>query len=190
MTAFYHALLGPETLEESFPFFGKEAIFSLARAVGKPLQVDMATKNQTRPSCARVKVEVDLLQEFPKRIKIGVRQNGVDIAEKWIPIKYDYIPKYCTICMIQGHNEHQCYYFHPELYLDKGKKQEEQGEHKEGYKEKKEEVPPVGKTNQESKEIQQVEGPKNRRGGNRGVINMGLKQGIPLMFWAKYKRKG
>lgn len=50
----------------SFPslppnFFGKEAIFSLAKVVGKSLQVDMATKNQTRPSCARVKVEVDLL---------------------------------------------------------------------------------------------------------------------------------
>lgn len=50
----------------SFPtlppnFSRQEAIFSLARAVGKPLQVDMVTQNQTRPSCARVKVEVDLL---------------------------------------------------------------------------------------------------------------------------------
>lgn len=50
----------------SFPslppnFFGKETIFLMAEAVGKPLQVDMATKNKTRPSCARVKVEVDLL---------------------------------------------------------------------------------------------------------------------------------
>ncbi|KAH0761354.1 hypothetical protein KY290_017427 [Solanum tuberosum] len=38
----------------SFPalppnFFGRETIFSLAAAVGKPLQVDMATRNQTRP---------------------------------------------------------------------------------------------------------------------------------------------
>ncbi|WMV14215.1 hypothetical protein MTR67_007600 [Solanum verrucosum] len=47
-------------------FFGNEVVFSLAAAVGKPLQVDMATRNQTRPSCARVKVEVDLLREFPK----------------------------------------------------------------------------------------------------------------------------
>lgn len=42
-------------------FFGKETIFSIAAAVGKLLQVDMATTNKTRPSCARVKVEVDLL---------------------------------------------------------------------------------------------------------------------------------
>lgn len=47
----------------SFPalppnFFGKEAVFSLAAVVGKPLQVDMATKNQTRPSCPKFKVEL------------------------------------------------------------------------------------------------------------------------------------
>ncbi|KAH0641684.1 hypothetical protein KY290_033283 [Solanum tuberosum] len=42
----------------------------MAAAVGKPLQVDLATKNKTRPICARVKVEIDLLGEFPRRINI------------------------------------------------------------------------------------------------------------------------
>lgn len=95
----------------SFPslppnFFGKEAIFLLARVVGKPLQVDIAIKNQTRPSCTRVKVEVDLLQEFLKRIKISVRQSGGKISKKWVPIKYDYVPKYCLTCKIKGHDEY------------------------------------------------------------------------------------
>ncbi|KAF3639083.1 hypothetical protein FXO37_24110 [Capsicum annuum] len=45
-------------------FFGIETIFSLAVAVGKPLQVDMATTNKTRPSCARVKVEVIYQKEL------------------------------------------------------------------------------------------------------------------------------
>ncbi|KAG5581128.1 hypothetical protein H5410_051755 [Solanum commersonii] len=40
-------------------------------AVGKPLQVDLATQNRT--SCARVKVEVDLLGNFPKRINLGMK---------------------------------------------------------------------------------------------------------------------
>lgn len=106
-------------------FFGKETIFSLARAVGKPLRVDMATRNQTRPSCARVKVEVDLLQEFPKRIKIGVRQKGGDILEKWAPIKYDYVSRYCSTSKIQGHNDHECYVLHPELYLESEDNKEE-----------------------------------------------------------------
>ncbi|KAH0695913.1 hypothetical protein KY289_013395 [Solanum tuberosum] len=57
-------------------FFWKETMFSLAAAVGKPLQVDLATRNQTRPSCARVKVEVDLLGKFPKRINVGIRKQS------------------------------------------------------------------------------------------------------------------
>ncbi|XP_049410642.1 uncharacterized protein LOC125873836 [Solanum stenotomum] len=109
----------------SFPslppiFFGKKVVFSLAAVVGKPLQMDMATKNQTRPSRARVKVEVHLLREFPKRIKIGMRRSD-EVMEKWIRINYDYVPKYCKTCMIQGHNEQECYVEHPELYPTKEK---------------------------------------------------------------------
>ncbi|WMV42323.1 hypothetical protein MTR67_035708 [Solanum verrucosum] len=38
-------------------YFVKEALFSIATAVGKPLHLDMTTINKTRPSCARVKVQ-------------------------------------------------------------------------------------------------------------------------------------
>ncbi|XP_055823094.1 expansin-A26-like [Solanum dulcamara] len=69
----------------SFPslppnFFGKESVFSLAAAVGKSLQVDLATRNQTRPSYARVKVE----SEFPKRINVGLRKQSGEICYKWL----------------------------------------------------------------------------------------------------------
>ncbi|KAH0748041.1 hypothetical protein KY290_027273 [Solanum tuberosum] len=52
----------------SFPnllptYFGKESLFSLAAAVGKPLHLDLAMINKTRPSCAKVKVLVDLLAD-------------------------------------------------------------------------------------------------------------------------------
>ncbi|KAH0633248.1 hypothetical protein KY284_036034 [Solanum tuberosum] len=123
----------------SFPslppiFFGKEAVFSLAVAVGKPLQVDMATRNQTRPSCARVKVEVDLLREFPKRIKIGMRMKTDEVVEKWVKIKYDYVPKYCQTCMIQGHDEQQCYVVHPDLHPNREKSEYDEGKKVEGKK--------------------------------------------------------
>lgn len=45
-------------------FFGKETIFSLALAVGKPLQFYMATQKK-RPSCAGVKVEMNFKGGFP-----------------------------------------------------------------------------------------------------------------------------
>lgn len=62
----------------------KEEIFSLATVVGKSLQVDMEKKNQTRPRYATVKVEVDMLGDFSKRIKIRVRKSGVKIrVRRW-----------------------------------------------------------------------------------------------------------
>uniref|UniRef100_A0A0V0IDF8 Putative ovule protein n=1 Tax=Solanum chacoense TaxID=4108 RepID=A0A0V0IDF8_SOLCH len=105
----------------SFPdlppnFFAKEAIFSIASAVGKPLTVDMATKNQTRPSCARVKIEVDLTARLPQRVKINEEDDITGhIKSKWIKIQYDYLPKYCNECCLQGHDEHNCWALHPEL---------------------------------------------------------------------------
>ncbi|WMV08972.1 hypothetical protein MTR67_002357 [Solanum verrucosum] len=96
--------------------FDRETIFSLAAAVGKPLQVDLATSNKTRQSCARVKVEVDLLSDFPKRVNVGIKKKTGEIVEKWIDIKYDYLPKYCKSCKLHGHNEKECFVLHLELY--------------------------------------------------------------------------
>lgn len=63
-------------------FFGRETIFSLVAAAGKPLQVDMATTNKTRPSCARIKVKVDRLRELPKRINVGIKKKSGEIISK------------------------------------------------------------------------------------------------------------
>ncbi|KAH0749520.1 hypothetical protein KY290_028752 [Solanum tuberosum] len=57
----------------SFPnllptFFGQESLFAIATAVGKPLQLDQATINKTRPSCAKVRVLVDLAASLPKSV--------------------------------------------------------------------------------------------------------------------------
>ncbi|XP_070014210.1 uncharacterized protein [Nicotiana sylvestris] len=74
----------------SFPeippnFFGTECVFSLASAIGNPLHVYLATQNGTRPSCAKVKVEVNLLGNFPKHIKI------VEEAHESGPEEFKYV---------------------------------------------------------------------------------------------------
>lgn len=48
--------------------------------MGKPLQVDMATTNKTRPSCARVKVEVDLLSDLA--CECGNKEKSGEIVAK------------------------------------------------------------------------------------------------------------
>lgn len=69
----------------------------------------MAIKNQTGPSCAKVKLEVDLLKELPKRINIGIKRKTTgEVVTNWINIKYDYMPKYYKNCHLQGHIEKEC----------------------------------------------------------------------------------
>lgn len=116
------------------PYFcGKETIFSLVEAVDKPLQVYMTTRNKTRPSCVRVKIEVNLLGKFPKRINIGVRNKATgEIKEKWIDIKYDYMPKYCKNWKLQEHEENDYYDLHPKLYPKEEKEGEGEKDKKDG----------------------------------------------------------
>nr|XP_009786979.1 PREDICTED: uncharacterized protein LOC104235009 [Nicotiana sylvestris] len=98
----------------SFPnllptFFVKECLFSLASAVGKPIQLDQATINKTRPSCARVKVLVDLKGAFPKVVHMNIENEDTgEIRSNVIEIQYDYVPKYCLECKMQGHDKFNC----------------------------------------------------------------------------------
>ncbi|PHU07627.1 hypothetical protein BC332_24116 [Capsicum chinense] len=69
----------------SFPvlppnFFRKEVVFSLGIVEGNTLQVDMVIRNQTRPSCARVKQEVDFLRL--ERIEGQEDQSGENLRSK------------------------------------------------------------------------------------------------------------
>ena len=50
--------------------------------MGKSLHVDMATRNQIRPSYSRVKVEVDSLGKFYKSIYIGMKKRSEEILKK------------------------------------------------------------------------------------------------------------
>lgn len=65
-------------------------------------------------------------------------KNG-EIKEKWITIRYDYVPKYYKTCKLERHDEKQCFVIHPELYPQ----EEEEVEYK---ADNKEEVKVNGKT--------------------------------------------
>ncbi|KAG5600699.1 hypothetical protein H5410_032069 [Solanum commersonii] len=111
-----HVLLRLTTMEDYSPYL-------LWLRQLESLYVDMATKNKSRPNCAKIKVEADLLRDFPKRINVGVKKASLgEIISKWINIKYDYMLKYCKTCKLQGHTEMECFVLHPELKVlnDKG----------------------------------------------------------------------
>lgn len=106
--------------------FVKECLFSLAYAVGKPIHLDLATINKTRPSCARVKVLVDLLTDLPKKVRMDiVNESTGEVRTEWVMILYDYLPKYCKECKLQGHDISECWRINPELKDRKKIRQQE-----------------------------------------------------------------
>ncbi|KAK4369667.1 hypothetical protein RND71_009142 [Anisodus tanguticus] len=107
----------------SFPglsphYYGESTLFSLAAAVGSP--IDAATLNKTRPSCARVKVEFDLLKNHPQHVVIQVGE-GDGITTELQKIRYDFKQKYCTNCKLQGHDVDGCWNLKPALRPEKAK---------------------------------------------------------------------
>lgn len=44
----------------------------MAKVLGKPLHIDMATINKSKTSHEKVKVEVDLLKDFLRRINVKI----------------------------------------------------------------------------------------------------------------------
>ncbi|KAG5624686.1 hypothetical protein H5410_009904 [Solanum commersonii] len=102
----------------SFPnllptYFVKEYLFSLAAAVGKPLNLDLAT-------IKTFKVLVHLNSDLSKVIRMNIKneETGVERTET-VHIRYDYLPKYCFQCKLQGHDEVECRVLNPELRPEK-----------------------------------------------------------------------
>lgn len=60
----------------SIHLFQKSPLLSLADLIGKPLKVNAATQSLSRPSVARVCVEINLLKPLAKRIWIGQGDSG------------------------------------------------------------------------------------------------------------------
>ena len=98
----------------SFPYLPihfvqcKEALFSIASAIGQPLRIDQATATLSRPSVARVLVEHDVTQPLLPRIRIGVGDSGF-----WQNVVYEKIPLYCASCKHLGHAAETCYVANP-----------------------------------------------------------------------------
>ncbi|KAK6919812.1 protein of unknown function DUF4283 [Dillenia turbinata] len=86
-------------------FFDKHSLFSIVNSIGRSLYADSATFVSTRPSVARVCVEVDLFKPIPQRVWVDMIGESSGF---WQPIIADYIPKYCTSCWHLGHDQNEC----------------------------------------------------------------------------------
>lgn len=85
----------------SFPYlpihfiYCKEALYSIASAISKPLRIDQATASLSRPSVARVLVKHDVIQPSLQQIRIGMGNSGF-----WSKVNFEKIPLYSTMLPI------------------------------------------------------------------------------------------
>ncbi|KAG5576187.1 hypothetical protein H5410_056321 [Solanum commersonii] len=78
-----HILIRLNRMEDFVNIMAKnESLFSIPADVGKPIHLDKATINKTRPSCARLKVQVDLATELPRQVEIEVVDNNHNMKNK------------------------------------------------------------------------------------------------------------
>ncbi|XP_060203078.1 uncharacterized protein LOC132631524 [Lycium barbarum] len=80
----------------------------IVSSVGTPLEMDMATKGRTRPSMAKVRVEIDLLKPQPEAVYIGLVHENAPQYGYMQKLEYEGIPKYCRHCRKLGHMMADC----------------------------------------------------------------------------------
>ncbi|PKU61990.1 hypothetical protein MA16_Dca026055 [Dendrobium catenatum] len=92
----------------SFPhlhphFFAPRILYGLAELFGKPLKIDEATSVGSRPSNARVLVEIDITKSYTKQVWLGSETLGYvqDVV-------FDEFPHFCSVCKCLGHVSGKC----------------------------------------------------------------------------------
>ncbi|KAH0730979.1 hypothetical protein KY289_002167 [Solanum tuberosum] len=83
-------------------------IKQIVSSVGTPLEMDQATKSRTRPSMAKVRVEIDLLKPQPESVYVGLIHENSPQTGFMQKLEYEGIPKYCKHCKKLGHVMANC----------------------------------------------------------------------------------
>ncbi|XP_059295378.1 uncharacterized protein LOC132048698 [Lycium ferocissimum] len=83
-------------------------IKQIVQSIGTPLELDSATKGRTRPSMAKIRVEIDLLKPLPDAIYVGLIHENSPQTGFMQKIEYEGIPKYCKHCKKLGHRMIEC----------------------------------------------------------------------------------
>lgn len=80
--------------------FSKSSLFSIALLNGKPPKMDSSMVSHTRRSLERVCIELDMIQDMPRRVSIGVGETHF-----WQVVINENLPEYCMHCLKKGHKE-------------------------------------------------------------------------------------
>ncbi|KAL0917436.1 hypothetical protein M5K25_012496 [Dendrobium thyrsiflorum] len=99
----------------SFPnlrphLFSPWILHGLSSLFGRPLRTDNATLNGTRPSVARVLVELDVTKRYPDQVWVGSESMGYTQL-----VEFENFPSYCGHYKVLGHARFECHVVNPHL---------------------------------------------------------------------------
>ena len=72
--------------------------------IGKPIQLDEATRFRSKLMFPRVLIEVRLHQDFPQSITF-IYEFGIEVM---VDVQYEWIPLICKSCNGMGHKTEDC----------------------------------------------------------------------------------
>ncbi|KAL0912632.1 hypothetical protein M5K25_018616 [Dendrobium thyrsiflorum] len=99
----------------SFPnlrphLFSPRILQGLGTIFGRPLKIDQATSVGSRPSVARILVELDVSKQHPDKVWVGPDNLGYVQS-----VVLENVPSYCLHCKALGHSNADCLVLHPHL---------------------------------------------------------------------------
>lgn len=84
-------------------FFEWDALCQIIAPIGVPIISDKATYSKSRPTTAKVKVEIDITRDMVTEIQIEVQNKDGSIEVINQRVEYENVPEYCFHCKAQGH---------------------------------------------------------------------------------------
>ncbi|XP_075091489.1 uncharacterized protein LOC142171699 [Nicotiana tabacum] len=76
--------------------------------IGTPLEMNLATRGRTRPSMAKVRIELDLHKPLSTSVYVGSEDEDYPLKVFVQEVEYERIPKYCKQCKKLGHDLSNC----------------------------------------------------------------------------------
>ncbi|KAF6167558.1 hypothetical protein GIB67_031759 [Kingdonia uniflora] len=98
-----HALVWVKFPGLGVEFWEVEALMSLGRTLGTPIQIDHSSSTMDFGYFAKVPVDIDLAVPVPNKILVEV-----DEGDFWQRVELGSTPKFCSHCKIIGHTFVEC----------------------------------------------------------------------------------
>ncbi|KAK1284167.1 hypothetical protein QJS10_CPB21g01737 [Acorus calamus] len=87
----------------SFELFSPDLLFTIGKAIGKPLRIDEFTLTLKRLTYARICIELNPAMDLPQHIEVITSEGILQIL-----VEYENLPSPCTSCNQMGHPTWSC----------------------------------------------------------------------------------